>query len=190
MSVVQGAWASHAIERSPEVRGCVLISDPDERGTFACAAYLRDAGWRVEVAGCPLRFDTSTETLTGVVMELSPEGAPRLELLRSTRKRWSGARIVVTTAYPSVSVAATALRAGADEYVAKPVSPAELALLLDGSSAAGAARAELPSLGRVEWEYIHRVLTHTGGNISEAARILGVERSTLQRKLRKLPARR
>jgi two-component system response regulator RegA len=123
-------------------------------------------------------------------MELAPEGAPRLELLQSVRKRWSGARIIVATAYPSVSVAATALRAGADEYMAKPVSPAEVASMLDGEKKTEAPRAHLPSLGRVEWEYIHRVLTHTGGNISEAARILGVERSTLQRKLRKLPARR
>lgn len=190
MSVAPGVWASHAAEHSARPRGCVLIVDPDERGTVACVAFLRDAGWRVELVGCPLRFDPSPAAVTGIVMELSPEGAPRWELLRSVRKRWSSARVVVTTAYPSVSVASTALRAGADEYIAKPVSPAELALMLDGATDLEATRAELPSLGRVEWEYIHRVLTLTGGNISEAARILGVERSTLQRKLRKLPARR
>lgn len=191
MSVAEGAWASHAAEPPRKARGCVLISDPDERETRICASFLRDAGWRVEQAGCPLRFDTGTAApLTGIVMELAPEGAPRWDLLRSVRRRWSGARIIVATAYPSVSVASSALRSGADEYLAKPVSPAEMATMLEGSADTRASCAPLPTLGRVEWEYIHRVLSHTGGNISEAARILGVERSTLQRKLRKLPARR
>lgn len=190
MSVVEVAWASRAIENSVKPRGCVLISDPDELGTFAYAAFLRDAGWLVELSGCPLRFDArSAVPPTGIVMELAPEGAPRLELLRDVRGRWGSARIVVATAYPSVGVAAAAVRAGADEYLAKPVSPAELALVLDGAAVAPRC-GDLPSLGRMEWEYIHRVLAHTGGNISGAARILGVERSTLQRRLRKLPSRR
>lgn len=191
MSVGEVSWAAHAAERAAKVRGWVLISDPDERGAFACAAFLRGAGWRVETAGCPLRFGRSSDaSLTGIVLELAPDGTPRMELLRDVRKRWGSARIVVATAYPSVSVAASAVRVGADDYLAKPVSPAELARALDGSADASSPCAGLPSLGRVEWEYIHRVLTHTGGNISESARILGVERSTLQRRLRKLPPRR
>ncbi len=45
----------------------------------------------------------------------------------------------------------------------------------------------MPSLKRVEWEHLQRVLADTGGNISEAARRLGIERRTLQRKLFKNP---
>ena len=41
-----------------------------------------------------------------------------------------------------------------------------------------------PSLARTEWEHINRVLTDTGGNISETARRLGLQRRTLQRKLK------
>lgn len=191
MSIGEVSWASYVPERSAKKRGWVLISDPDEPGAFAYAVSLRNAGWRVETAGCPLRFGRSSNaSLTGIVLELAPDGTPRMELLREVRKRWLNARIVVATAYPSVSVAADAVRAGADDYLAKPVSPVELALALDGASDCRSRSAELPSLGRVEWEYIHRVLTSTGGNISESARILGVERSTLQRKLRKLPPRR
>lgn len=44
-----------------------------------------------------------------------------------------------------------------------------------------------PSLARVEWEHIQRVLSDCGGNISEAARQLGIHRRSLQRKLSKLP---
>jgi two-component system, response regulator RegA len=44
-----------------------------------------------------------------------------------------------------------------------------------------------PSLARAEWEHIQRVLTDCGGNISEAARRLGLHRRSLQRKLQKYP---
>jgi two-component system response regulator RegA len=46
------------------------------------------------------------------------------------------------------------------------------------------------SLDRVEWEHINRVLVDCGGNISEAARVLGIHRRSLQRKLSRYPARR
>ena len=45
--------------------------------------------------------------------------------------------------------------------------------------------AEVPSLARAEWEHIHRILADCEGNISEAARRLGIHRRSLQRKLRK-----
>jgi two-component system, response regulator RegA len=44
-----------------------------------------------------------------------------------------------------------------------------------------------PSLARVEWEHIQRVLGDCGGNVSQAARALGLHRRTLQRKLGALP---
>ena len=44
---------------------------------------------------------------------------------------------------------------------------------------------DVPSLARAEWEHIHRVLADCQGNISDAARRLGIHRRSLQRKLRK-----
>jgi two-component system response regulator RegA len=46
-----------------------------------------------------------------------------------------------------------------------------------------------PSLARAEWEHIQRVLHDCGGNVSKAARKLGLNRRTLQRKLQKRPPR-
>ncbi|HEY1065540.1 MAG TPA: helix-turn-helix domain-containing protein, partial [Pirellulales bacterium] len=45
---------------------------------------------------------------------------------------------------------------------------------------------ETLTLARAEWEHINRVLADCGGNISEAARRLGLHRRSLQRKLQKL----
>jgi two-component system response regulator RegA len=44
-----------------------------------------------------------------------------------------------------------------------------------------------PSLARAEWEHINRVLSDCGGNISDAARRLGIHPRSLQLKLRKYP---
>ncbi|HOV59315.1 MAG TPA: helix-turn-helix domain-containing protein, partial [Rhodanobacteraceae bacterium] len=46
-----------------------------------------------------------------------------------------------------------------------------------------------PPLKRLEWEHIQRILAESDGNISEAARRLGLHRRTLQRKLAKRPVR-
>ena len=41
----------------------------------------------------------------------------------------------------------------------------------------------LPTLGQLEWAYTLWVLTECDGNRSQAARMLGLDRRTLQRKL-------
>ena len=51
----------------------------------------------------------------------------------------------------------------------------------------GPAEIDTPSLARAEWEHIQRVLADCGGNVSEAARRLGIHRRSLQRKLQKYP---
>jgi two-component system response regulator RegA len=44
-------------------------------------------------------------------------------------------------------------------------------------------------VGRLEWEYIQRVLNENKGNVSVTARVLNMHRRTLQRKLTKYPAK-
>ncbi len=44
---------------------------------------------------------------------------------------------------------------------------------------------DLPTLAEVEWRYIHRVLKAVGGNKTQAAHVLGLDRRTLYRRLEK-----
>jgi len=44
------------------------------------------------------------------------------------------------------------------------------------------------SLARVEWEHIQRVLAECEGNVTHAARRLGLHRRSLQRKLGRPPS--
>jgi two-component system, response regulator RegA len=85
-------------------------------------------------------------------------------------------QIIMLTGYSSISTAVDAIKLGAVNYFCKPV---EVNDLLKAS----------PSLDRMEWEYIQKTLQDCNGNISAAARLLGVHRRTLQRKLQKRPVR-
>jgi len=43
----------------------------------------------------------------------------------------------------------------------------------------------LPTLAQIEWDYIRRVLALCEGNVSRTARLLGLHRRSLQRKITK-----
>ena len=92
------------------------------------------------------------------------------------------------TGYGSIATAIEALRRGATHYLTKPADADEILAAFDRGNATGDAPPLQPmSLDRVEWEHINRVLVDCGGNLSEAARVLGLHRRSLQRKLAKYP---
>jgi two-component system response regulator RegA len=86
------------------------------------------------------------------------------------------------------------VKLGATHYLTKPASVDDIlagfASTLPAVPLTDRSEHDVPSLDRVEWEHINRVLTDCDGNISEAARRLGLHRRSLQRKLAKYPSRR
>jgi two-component system response regulator RegA len=100
-------------------------------------------------------------------------------------------RVVMMTGYASVATAVEAIKAGADDYLLKPVSVDAILRVLADDPPSPAEEADADAmipLGRLEWEHIQQALRATDGNISAAARMLGVHRRSLQRKLTKRPA--
>ena len=98
-------------------------------------------------------------------------------------------RVVMMTGYASVATAVEAIKAGAHDYLLKPVSvDAILRVLTDDAPGSTDDPDAMMPLGRLEWEHIHQALRTTDGNISAAARMLGVHRRSLQRKLAKRPS--
>ena len=78
--------------------------------------------------------------------------------------------------------------AGAHDYLLKPVSvDAILRVLVDDAPAPAESPDTMLPLDRLEWEHIQQALRATDGNISAAARLLGMHRRSLQRKLGKRP---
>ena len=81
------------------------------------------------------------------------------------------------TGYGSIASAVEAMRLGAHDYVSKPADADDVLAAFTGDARPPRARASAPpppTLARAEWEHIQRMLADTGGNISEAARRLGI----------------
>lgn len=122
-----------------------------------------------------------------------PDGSG-LDLLPALRRHNPRSRVVLMSGWGSIATALAAVRGGAVDFVAKPVSVDDLIGALEEPEAeprtTTAAEGQVPSLNRVEWEHIQRVLASCDGNISQAARLLGIHRRSLQRKLAKRPPER
>lgn len=99
-------------------------------------------------------------------------------------------RIVVLTGYGSIATALDAVRSGAVHYLTKPADLDQIIAAFDhdGSPSDEPPPTSVPTLDRVEWEHIDRVLVGCGGNITQAAELLGLHRRSLQRKLSKRPS--
>jgi two-component system response regulator RegA len=95
------------------------------------------------------------------------------------------------TGYGSIATAVQATKNGATNYLTKPIDMDELehTLITGGPDEETPIPDEFQSLDRHEREYIEYVLNECGGNISQAARRLGLHRQSLQRKLRKFTPR-
>jgi two-component system response regulator RegA len=125
------------------------------------------------------------------VVDLRMPGTSGLDLVRDLVEIEPATRIVVLTGYGSIATALEAIRLGAVHYLTKPADVDDLVAAFDR----GSRRDEppepidhrVPTLARTEWEHIQRVLADCGGNVTRAARLLGIHRRSLQRKLAKTP---
>lgn len=147
------------------------------RGFEATAIADRAAAVRAATADSP--------ELAVVDLRLGSEDG--LDVVRDLHRIDPATRIIVLTGYGSIATAVEAVRSGAFTYLQKPVDADQLVAAFDGEPTS---RGEVPSLARVEWEHIQRVLVDCAGNVSQAARLLGIHRRSLQRKLSKRPVSR
>ncbi len=123
------------------------------------------------------------------VVDLRMPGMSGLDLVRELTARHPAMQVVVLTGYGSIGTAVDAVRGGAINYLQKPLDADQIlaAFDRDAEAATDASAEGTPSLARVEWEHIQRVLADCEGNISLTARRLGLHRRSLQRKLGKYP---
>ena len=123
------------------------------------------------------------------VVDLRIREESGLDVLRALLAKDPATRVVMLTGYGSIATAVEAMRLGAVHYLTKPADADQiLNALKPGAVSDSVPPAGEPlSLARAEWEHINHVLVSTSGNISEAARRLGLHRRSLQRKLAKYP---
>ena len=195
-AIVRGAAAGAA--RVNAARPPLLLVDDDEVFRERLGRALRDRGYDVATAPADATAMAAARARVAGV-----RGRRSQDARASQGSSWSRqlheldaqTRIVVLTGYGSIASAVDALRLGAHDYLSKPADADEIIAALRGHKAPAriepgrARRRSAAQLARAEWEHISRILADAGGNVSEAARRLGITRRTLQLKLKKDPPR-
>lgn len=126
---------------------------------------------------------------TKAIVDLKIAQDSGLSVIKTLKTIHPDIDIIMLTGYSSISTAVEAIKLGALNYLCKPVEIDEILQTFsqDASHEEVAVSNTPTSLERLEWEHIQKVLQDNEGNISATARILGMHRRTLQRKLQKRP---
>ena len=194
-----------ALERSAESRpaGCeiprsplenarsfhrILVVDDDEQ---VLRAWRRAARGHLVVTAsdaATARQLAHAERPDLAIIDLRLGGASGIDLIRELKRDLPQLMVAMCSGYLSVAATVAAVRAGADIVAFKPITFQELLQRFEDRAEAPDLD-DTPTLARAEWEHIMRVLADCHGNISAAARRLGIYRSSLQRRLRKYAPR-
>jgi two-component system response regulator RegA len=171
----------------------LLIVEDDPVFSGVLARTLGKRGYDVAEAGDlpQVRAIAASFAPHYAVVDLKLPGESGLKVVEYLAQLVAAPRIVVLTGYASIATAIEAIRLGAIHYLAKPANADEVlaALLRDSADADLDVQPATPTVGRLEWEHIQKVLAEHDGNISATARALKMHRRTLQRKLDKRPPR-
>lgn len=174
-------------------KNTILIVDDDDILRAQLVRGFERRNYRVLSAGS---YNEALEVVKNAVpqkavLDLKMPGESGLETLNSLKAQFPTLEAVILTGYGSISTTVDAMRLGAVNYLPKPADIDDILAAFEKADSPPLESIqhdyEAPSLARAEWEHINRVLNDVGGNISEAARRLGMHRRSLQRKLQKYP---
>lgn len=173
-----------------------LLVDDDDAFRMTLQGALRRRG---VVARTAATIDEGAialeyEPVDLVVIDYRMPRGDGLSALARYRKLQPDAAIVMLTGFGDIPLAVAAMREGADTLLTKPVDADRLLREAAGirdrsrpSSSGGAATASgCLNLDELERETIRAALKESGGVVATAAKLLGIDRRTLQRKLKKI----
>lgn len=169
-----------------------LLVDDDHAFRTTLQSALRRRGLRARTAatvqeGLILLEDEPVDLL---VLDHRLPQADGLSAIPRYREACPDAVIVMLTGHGDIPLAVVAMRRGADLFLTKPIEVDRLLQEAKSVSVDGRAQARTstPSLNLEEMERdaIARAMRQSGGVVTEAAKLLGIDRRTLQRKLRRM----
>jgi two-component system response regulator RegA len=169
----------------------VLVADDDEALLAACKRSLgrERTVYTASSAAAALELAEAHPPDLAIV-DLRLGTSSGINLVRELKADRREMYIAMISGYLSVASAVAAVRAGADLILFKPVTFREIVRRVEGGVLPADPNWEdTPTLARAEWEHVTRVLADCNGNVSLAARRLGIHRQSLQRRLRKYPPR-
>jgi len=172
----------------------LLIVDDDVIYSETLARVMQRQGFNCitanDSANAAIRAKKNNPELALIDLRIDKESG--LQLTQDLLKILPDLQIVILTGFASIATAVEAIKLGAIHYLTKPATPEQIKAAFQNSEGnTKEAAPEHPlSVERLEWEHIQKVLNENDGNISAAARSLGMHRRTLQRKLNKHPRQR
>jgi DNA-binding NtrC family response regulator len=112
--------------------GRILVVDDEVNARTALAELLRDEGYEVETAADAFKALGKLESFAPdvVLSDLKMPGMDGIELVRKIQAMEDAPAVVVMTAFGAVQSAVDAMRAGAAEYLTKPLNFDELLVVL------------------------------------------------------------
>jgi two-component system, response regulator RegA len=165
-----------------------LLLDDDE---VFCSTLSRAFGRRgLATTLChsmqQLQAQVQSTSFDRAVVDLKIGDDNGLQAIALLREQRPDCEILMLTGYASIVTAIEAIKLGATNYLPKPASADDILRAFSANNELPEA-SQPPSVDRLEWEHIQRVLHENQGNISATARALNMHRRTLQRKLAKRP---
>ncbi|HWU41957.1 MAG TPA: response regulator [Bdellovibrio sp.] len=164
----------------------ILLIEDDNRLRQVLHQELAERGFNVE-SFASLPAIESLKEFDGVLLDMRIDQENGLQFIPELKKKFPDLRVIMMSGYGSVASAVKAMQLGAENFLTKPVTPDMIArafLNEEKENNSTQKTAEI-SLARMEREYIDYVLQNSDGNITRAAKKLGLHRQSLQRKLRK-----
>ena len=141
---------SAAAGRRAPARGRVLVVEDEAYVRASLDEVLRSRGFDVSLAGGVDEAMThlATAPVDVVLADLRMPGGGGLELVRRAHAAHPGVPVVILTGHGTVSSAVECMKAGAGDYLLKPVDPEALEVALDRALTARALEREVAYLRR------------------------------------------
>lgn len=163
----------------------LLIVEDDEIFAASLVRTFSRRGYSCSLASsCEEAFDLAKQhSPTHLLLDLNLGNETTQALIPQLRSLLPESILVVLTGYGTIPSTVQAIKEGANQYLCKPTTPELIEKAFEENLTS---LADSNSLWELEQEHILKVLEQCGGNISQAAKQLGLHRRTLQRKMKKL----
>jgi DNA-binding NtrC family response regulator len=115
--------------------GKILVVDDEEVVRLSHLRVLAAANCSVEAVwnGAEALRAMKSHPFDVVLLDLRMPGADGMTVLKMIKEEWPESEVVIITGYPSIETAKEAIRAGAYDYLAKPVDPDDVIRVASGA---------------------------------------------------------
>lgn len=173
----------------------ILIVDDDNAVRMSVSLALKRAEYEPWAVGneddalAAVRDERVALVILDMNLTLSTTGRQGVEMLRKIQILRPGIPVIMITAWGTIPQAVETMTYGAVDFLTKPWSNNDLVARIKKALARSEARNEAGehtlTLDEMESETIRETLRRCGGNLSEAAKLLGITRQSLYRRIEK-----